>query len=111
MIAAAKAGPQPIHNKLLTADILADAIQNCLTPQALQAAEKISQRMKVEQGVKKARQSFYDNLPVEVMRCDLLPDQPAVWRYTRPKISLKLSDKAAFILTEQKRLETKHLSL
>lgn len=111
MITAAQAGPQPIHNKSLNASNLSEAIQFCLTPQALVAATEISQRMKVENGVKTAVDSFRDNLPVDELSCDLLGDEAAVWVYTRGKKVLKLSDKAAFILGKHKRIDAKQLKL
>src|SRR4051812_48917677 len=45
MIAAARAGPHPIHHKSLNENNLAEAIQYCLTPEAVHAAAKISQKM------------------------------------------------------------------
>ena len=111
MIAAAQAGPQPIHNKSLNQENLAEAIQYCLTPQALNAAAEISRKMHMENGVTSAVKSFRENLPVEALSCDLVPEEPAVWLYARSKKSLKLSDKAAFILTEQKKIDAKFLKL
>ncbi|GAM40538.1 hypothetical protein TCE0_039r12963 [Talaromyces pinophilus] len=113
MIAAARAGPSPIHHKSLNENNLAEAIRYCLTPEAVNAAAEISRKMKAESGIQAASRSFHCNLPVEALRCDLLPDEPAVWLYAKSKKKkpLKLSDKAAFILTENKKIEAKHFKL
>ncbi|KAF3402600.1 Sterol 3-beta-glucosyltransferase UGT80B1 [Talaromyces pinophilus] len=113
MIAAARAGPSPIHHKSLNQNNLAEAIRYCLTPEAVNAAAEISRKMKAENGIQAASRSFHCNLPVEALRCDLLPDEPAVWLYAKSKKKkpLKLSDKAAFILTENKKIEAKHFKL
>ncbi|KAH7416725.1 glycosyltransferase family 1 protein [Cadophora sp. MPI-SDFR-AT-0126] len=113
MIATARAGPQPIHHTRLNENNLTQAIQYCLTQEAVNAAKEISRKMKAEFGVQTAAESFYKNLPVDAMRCDLLPEEPAVWAYTRLKSKkpIKLSDKAAFILTEHKKIDPKHLKL
>ena len=111
MIAAAEAGPQPINNKLLNETNLTEAIKVCLSPQALMAAADIAQRMKTETGVDTALESFHNNLPVEDMTCDLLPEEPAVWSYKRSGVNLKLSDKAAQILVEREEIEAKYLKL
>lgn len=113
MIAAARAGPSPIHHKSLNENNLAEAIRYCLMPETVNAAAEISQKMKAENGVQAALRSFHCNLPVEALRCDLLPDEPAVWLYaqSKKKKPLKLSDKAAFILTEHKKIDAKHIKL
>jgi sterol 3beta-glucosyltransferase len=111
MIAAAHAGPPPIHNKLLNQENLAQAIHYCLTEEALDAAADISRKMRAENGVASAVKSFRQNLPIEAMSCDLIPEEPAVWLYSRSKMNLKLSDKAAVILAERKKIDAKHLKL
>ena len=66
--------------------------------------------MSGENGVKEAVKSFHRNLPVKKMRCDLLPQQTAVWTYEMgDKYHLKLSDEAAFILMERKELKMKNI--
>lgn len=98
MVAAAGAGPNPIHHKSLTAQNLSEAITFCLTPSAKQAAESISSQMATERGVDAAVQSFHANLPFATMQCDILPDQPASWTYK--KTNIKLSRRAAQILLD-----------
>ncbi|KAL3424213.1 sterol glucosyltransferase [Phlyctema vagabunda] len=109
MVAAAGAGPRPIEHKNLNTDRLVEAIRTCLTPEALEAARRIAEKMRYEDGVKEAVKSFHRNLPILAMSCDLLPRKAAVWQYKNDKTFLKLSDKAAFILMEQKKIEIKNL--
>ena len=94
MIAAAKAGPQPIPYKALNSQNLADAITFCLTAEAAEAASSIAQKMRKENGVREAVASFHRQLPRERMACDILPQQPATWLYTRGKQPVKLSNLA-----------------
>lgn len=103
MVAAAGAGPLPLDHKRLTATALADAISYCLTPQANQAASKISAMMKAEDGVTNAVTSFHRHLPWKDLRCDFLPSEVAVWSFGRKGI--KISHKAMLILTGQGKLD------
>jgi len=98
MVAAAGAGPDPIPAQQLDVAKLAAAIRFCLTSEAAAAAESMSARMRTESGVRRAVATFHANLPLEKMRCDLIPSQPAVWMCTSPK-RLKLSKAAAEVLT------------
>jgi sterol 3beta-glucosyltransferase len=68
--------------------------------------------MSKEFGVQEAVKSFHRHLPIQKMRCDLLPKNPAIWRYELDeKHHLKLSDEAAFILMEQKQLKMKNIKV
>lgn len=109
MVASAGAGPEPIPNKSLTPDNLASAIQFCLTPEAAAAAQEISVKMQAESGVAAAVDSFHRNLPLDRMRCSIMPDQAAVWTYTKGKQPLKLSKTAVNILIENQRIEPTHI--
>ena len=117
MIAAAHAGPQPIHHKQLTEQNLTEAIRYCLSSEAKSAAQGISSKMRRENGVKTAVNSFQINLPVDRMRCDILQDQTAVWQYchkdkkSKEKTIVKLSDEAAFVLVESRKIDAKSLKL
>ena len=110
MVAASGAGPQPIPHRSLDAKQLADAIRYCLRPESLSAAENIARMMQTESGVKTAVESFHRNLPLDKMRCHMLPEEPAVWVYkkslTKP---LQLSKTAAQILIDQLRIDPKSL--
>ncbi|KAL0935968.1 sterol glucosyltransferase [Colletotrichum truncatum] len=110
MVAIAGAGPKPIPHKQLNVENLADAIQFCLTPEALTAAGELAAKMKTENGVATAAQSFHANLPLEALPCDIFPDQPATWEYKRSKKHLKLSKKAAGILLDHLKIGQKNMS-
>jgi sterol 3beta-glucosyltransferase len=111
MVSAAGAGPLPISLKHLDSTTLATAIRFCLTSEALAAAQKLSEKISAESGVKEAVKSFHRNLPIKEMKCDLLPRDAAVWRYDTGNHYLKLSDQAAFILMEQKKLKMNKIRL
>lgn len=112
MVAAAGAGPKPIPQKHLTSENLADAITFCLTPKASIAAAKIAKQMRNESGVKAAVKSFHSNLPIkEILQCDVIPSQPAVWRYHKTNKEWKLSKIAAQVLANEGRLDVQSLEL
>jgi hypothetical protein len=111
MVAKAGAGPSPIPHSQLTAENLSEAIRYCLSEEASQAAMAISVKMECEEGVRAAVQSFHRQLPLERMRCDLVPKEPAVWQYDKSKHLIKLSKVAAEMLLSEKLIEAKHLKL
>lgn len=111
MVAAAGAGPRPINHQALNDDNLAEAIQFCLSSEALKAASEIAQKMKTENGIMEAVDSFHRNLPISDLSCDLTPRQPAVWLFKKGKEQIKLSDKAAFILAKHKKIDMGDLEL
>ncbi|KAI9932363.1 hypothetical protein MW887_009876 [Aspergillus wentii] len=109
MVARAGAGARPIPYASLNATNLADAIGLGLTPEAQKAAYGISLKMKSESGMRTAVQSFHRNLPLDRMRCSLLPNQAAVWKYTKTKNNLRLSKAAVQILINHDKVDAKHL--
>ncbi|OJD33418.1 sterol glucosyltransferase [Diplodia corticola] len=92
MVAATGAGHVPISQKKLTIDNLAEAIRYCQSPQASRAANEISERMRIESDIEAAVASFHKSLPLEKISCHLFPDQPAVWKYSKGKQRIKLSN-------------------
>lgn len=98
MIAAAGAGPQPIPQKRLTANTLAQAIEYCLSKEAAAAAFEISMRMQAEVGIETAAQSFHRNLPPETCACQIFPHLTATWRFRDGKTNIYLSCLAAAII-------------
>jgi hypothetical protein len=106
MIAAAGAGPSPIPQKQLKATNLAEAIRFCLTPEASAASQKMAAQMRSESGVRRAVSSFHANLPLDRMRCDVLPHLAAVWylKKSGPK-TVKLSKEAAQVLVDEAKLK------
>jgi hypothetical protein len=109
MIARAGAGPGPIPQASLNASNLADAIRFCLTTDANEAAQKISLKMRTESGLKTAVDSFHKHLPAQKMRCQIMPDQAAVWTYTKSKKQIQLSKAAVQTLIDHSKIEVKHL--
>ncbi|KAH8776655.1 glycosyltransferase family 1 protein [Diaporthe sp. PMI_573] len=81
MVAAAGAGPRPINHRQLDEENLTAAIQRLISPATGDAARRISDSMRTENGVKHAVQSFHQHLPKETLVCDLLPGEPATWTY------------------------------
>ncbi|EFY84436.1 hypothetical protein MAC_09514 [Metarhizium acridum CQMa 102] len=98
MVAAAGAGPEPIPAQQLNATNLANAIRFCLTPEAAEASEAIAAKMKSECGVRRAVASFHANLPLNKMRCDVVPSLPASWLCKNKGLQYRLSKGAAEIL-------------
>lgn len=111
MVAAAGAGSRPIHFKALDSAKLIAAIRICQAPETGRAAALIAARMKDERGVKEAVNSFHRNLPLDVMRCDLLGSQNAVWLWSRKGYQVKLSDRAAYILLKSKKIVANDLTV
>ncbi|KAH8601614.1 hypothetical protein B0O99DRAFT_658179 [Bisporella sp. PMI_857] len=109
MIEAAGAGPAPIPHKQLNKQVLADAMLVCLQPETQVAAQDIAKRMSSEQGVSAAARSFHAALPMQHMRCDVLPDLPAAWTYKTKERKFKLSKKAAQILVNHSLIEADKL--
>ncbi|RGP70242.1 udp-glucose,sterol transferase [Fusarium sporotrichioides] len=105
MVHAAGAGPMPIPQKMLDSQNLSQAIRECLTPGALAAARGMAEKMRQENGVRQAVHSFHANLPLDKMRCDIIPGLPAAWSCKLGSQQLKLSKAAAEILTDSGRVK------
>ncbi|GME65229.1 putative sterol glucosyltransferase [Neofusicoccum parvum] len=110
MVASAGAGPDPIPHRQMNPENLHGAIAYCLTGQARYSAEQIAEKMKAESGVKAAVESFHAHLPKD-LACDVMPDQPAAWKYKEGKRKIKLSKVAAILLEEQGKVGRKNLKL
>ncbi|KAJ7621159.1 putative UDP-glucose,sterol transferase [Roridomyces roridus] len=111
MVAAAGAGPQPIHHSMLDAQNLARGIDFCLTPAASAAAKGIATKMQSESGVETAVDSFHANLPLERLPCEILPNRPAAWSIKKDGGKIRLSKLAVEILVQNSHLERKTLKL
>ncbi|OTB07149.1 glycosyltransferase family 1 protein [Hypoxylon sp. CI-4A] len=110
MVSAAGAGPKPIPHRSLSVELLVEAIQLCLTPEAQEAAQAIAAKMKTETGVRAAVASFYANLPADKIECDIIRGLPAAWVYRGRKKRLRLSKVAAEILASHLRVDIEKLS-
>ncbi|KAJ7864969.1 hypothetical protein B0H14DRAFT_2574106 [Mycena olivaceomarginata] len=109
MVAAAGAGPKPIHHKKLNVKTLATAIAFCLTPEAAAAARTIADKMRSESGVKTAVASFHANLPLNRLKCDIMADRPAAWKIQQGKRTIRLSKLAAEVLLQNNKFDRKTL--
>ncbi|PTD12338.1 Sterol 3-beta-glucosyltransferase UGT80B1 [Fusarium culmorum] len=109
MIARAKAGPDPIPYKQLTAEKLAEAIKFCVKPETLEQAKAMGQKIREEKGTDVGGKSFHDHLEVDKLRCTLAPSRAAAWRVRRTQV--RLSAFAAAILVEQGILQWSDLKL
>ncbi|KAK0710025.1 UDP-glucose,sterol transferase [Lasiosphaeria miniovina] len=105
VVAAAGAGPKPIPQKELQVDNLADAIRYITSAAAYDAASRLASQMRHESGVDAAVHSFYWNLPLAALTCDLIPEQVARWSMTKHGRTVKLSDTAVAVLIAQKRIQ------
>ncbi|KAG8739387.1 hypothetical protein FRC10_005679 [Ceratobasidium sp. 414] len=108
-IARRGAGPPPIHPKQLTAESLATAIRIALSRHTQEAATRVGEMIKQEDGTKNGLESFHRHLPLLNMRCDLDPGRVAVW-YS-PALKLRLSAFAAQVLAECDELDLNKLEL
>ncbi|KAB8227669.1 uncharacterized protein BDW43DRAFT_293587 [Aspergillus alliaceus] len=112
MVAASGAGPKPIPYREINAHNFAQAIGFCLQPSALAAAQDMAMRMRLESGVQAAVASFHRQLPLTRMKCQILPDQPAVWEFRKSfSEPVYMSGIAAQILLESRRIDAKHIHL
>jgi sterol 3beta-glucosyltransferase len=111
MVAAAGAGPSPIDHKSLDVPALVNAIQFCLLPNTLKCAQILADRMRHENGVKAAVDSFHRNLPIKEISCDLMPEHPATWYWKKGKNNLKLSHQAASNLVENHKISPSDLTM
>lgn len=109
MVAAAGVGPRPIDHKNLSMTTLSNAIRFLLHRSTVQSALQLSTKVQHENGVKEAVKSFHRNLPVEMLKCDMLPRHPATWCWIRGKRTLRLSHRAAGVLVENKKIEASSL--
>ena len=114
MVARAGAGAHAaIPYKELTAEKLAEGIQECLSPEAKEHAQEIARDIAAEgDGAANAVKSFHRSLPLRgeySMRCSVLEDHVAVWQLKRTNV--RLSALAAEILVEKKKVKWHDLRL
>ncbi|CAK7221906.1 hypothetical protein SBRCBS47491_004689 [Sporothrix bragantina] len=110
MVAAAGAGPSPIPHASLDAENLTAAIRFCLRSETASAAQTLARKMQNESGVTAAVNSFHRHLPLDRMRCCVLPDQAAVWQYTKGSNRvLRLSKPALETLLQLGKIDVKKI--
>ena len=86
MIARAGAGPEPIPYKKLTAENLAEAIQEAVKPETQARAEELGAKIREEKGADLGGRYFHDHLDMHTLRCSLAPSRTAVWRVRRTHV-------------------------
>lgn len=96
MIKRAGAGPAPIPHKKLTADNLAEAILEALTPGVVERARELGKAVRAEDGARAAAHSFQEQLDIDQFRCDIFPSEKAVWKVRKSR--MRLSALAATVL-------------
>ncbi|KAG6365527.1 hypothetical protein INS49_007138 [Diaporthe citri] len=103
MIGRAKAGPEPVPYKHLSAEKLAEGIKYCLTDEAQEKAQEMARDIAREgDGAENACSFFHKHLQLSgkhSMRCSILEDKAAVWWMRNT--SLRLSALAADILVDK----------
>jgi hypothetical protein len=109
MVYRAGAGPMPIPHKELTSEKLAEAIQQCLTPEMQGKAKEMASKIAHEDGTHQGAKSFHNMLDVESLRCTLAPKRAAVWRIRRTQV--RLSAFAATVLMEEGLLTSDEIKL
>lgn len=109
MVARSGAGAKPIPYASLNAENLAGAIAFSLRPAAADSARDIALKMQHESGVAAAVRSFHRHLPLNRMRCSLIPNQPTTWTYKRSKNSIGLSKVAVQLLIDNGKINAKEL--
>ncbi|KAK5165296.1 uncharacterized protein LTR77_009394 [Saxophila tyrrhenica] len=111
MVAMSGAGPAPIPQREVSVASLTEAIRYCQGPTAHSAAAALSEQIKHENGVQAAVTSFHANLPLERMRCRMLPDQPASWTLKIGRKKVPISRSAAESLVADVGLDPRNLNV
>lgn len=109
MVNRAGAGPKPVRYKDLTADILAESIEEALKPSSLERAGDMAKSISKENGCDTGAQAFHQMIDLDKMRCSILPEQVAVWRIKRTEI--RLSALAAYVLATKEIISFSDLKL
>ncbi|KAL7945118.1 hypothetical protein V8C42DRAFT_353349 [Trichoderma barbatum] len=109
MIAKAKAGPDPIPHKTLTAEKLAEAIKFCLRQETQTQAQALGCKIREEKGAESGSRSFHNHLDMDSLRCSVAPSRAAAWRLKKTKV--RLSPLVAAALVERRLLQYSDLKL
>ncbi|KAF2635712.1 UDP-Glycosyltransferase/glycogen phosphorylase [Massarina eburnea CBS 473.64] len=114
MVSQAKAGAHEcIPYKKLTAERLAEGIEQCMSDEAKTNVKKIADSIAAEgDGALNAVRSFHRSLPLQkdgIMRCSFLPNHAAAWRLKNT--SIRLSPLAAELLVDWRKIKWNDLRL
>jgi len=102
MVARAGAGPMPVAYKILNADKLTECVKLAIAPVISTRAHELAAKMKGEDGVQNASESFQKSLHADAMKCFICSDRAAVWRLR--KTNILLSSLAASVLVANNRM-------
>ena len=108
-IALAGAGPRPVPKAKLSAEVLANAIQEALKPATLERARELSQKIAQESGCNLGAKVFHEKLPMTALRCPISPNNTIVWKVKGSKNPI--SALGAAILIDRKIIKIGDLSL
>ncbi|KAE9003266.1 Sterol 3-beta-glucosyltransferase [Phytophthora rubi] len=89
MCVTAGVGIPPIDLRTCTAESLVSSFQHILRPEIREQVEEIAKTFKPEESLENAVETFYMNLPLRAMRCDV--DEDKIARIYDPRLELKLS--------------------
>ncbi|KAF4318338.1 hypothetical protein G195_008338 [Phytophthora kernoviae 00238/432] len=92
MCVTARVGVPPINLQTCTVDSLAASFHQLLEPELKKRAEEIAKTFSPNESLEKAVETFYSNLPLRAMRCDV--DENKIARIYDPRSELKLSFEA-----------------
>lgn len=95
----------------MTSEKLAEAIRFCFRDSTFDAARTIAEKMHSEAGVQVAARSFHRHLPLQNMRCRILSDQPATFKYKSSGQEILLSSLATAVLVTHRKLNMSHLKM
>ena len=109
MIYRAGAGPEAVPFKKLTADKLADNITKALQPEIRAKAHELSEKIKGEDGVKKAAEDVHSMPQMRNVGCFFCPDRVGVWRVRRTNV--QLSSLAVAVLVTRGKVLPEQLKL
>lgn len=108
-VALAGAGPPPIPYARLTLESLAEAIRVALDSHTIERAAGIGAKLRSEDGVGVAVESFHSRLPRKGMGCHFLPTRAARWKHKQ--LDILLSTAAAAVLQRNRLVDLRDFKL
>nr|XP_031860359.1 uncharacterized protein CI109_004247 [Kwoniella shandongensis]KAA5527431.1 hypothetical protein CI109_004247 [Kwoniella shandongensis] len=100
---------RPIPIDLVSIEQISSVLDEVYSPSVREAARSISNHLRSENGGEEAVKSIHRHLPLQNMRCDIVPSQVALWYH--PEYSLRLSGVAAAVLSEAGKVDFQGLEL
>nr|XP_018261163.1 uncharacterized protein I303_06886 [Kwoniella dejecticola CBS 10117]OBR83321.1 hypothetical protein I303_06886 [Kwoniella dejecticola CBS 10117] len=103
------ASPRPILIDQLSIEVLSVALDEAMSTESRLIAKHLADTARSDDGVIRAVKSVHKHLPLLAMRCDIAPDQAAIWYH--PKSRLLLSAVVAGTLLNEGKMTFEELSL